>query len=667
MSILNRIFDTKTDEISEKKQALSSDDSGRALIQPREKIGEKELNRAQRALEEYKRGKENLEARIKEDEDWYRLRHWEVIRRKRGQKIDGRPEPSSAWLFNAIMNKHADALDNYPTPNVLPREKGDEKDAKILSEIIPVIIERAQFEDTYSTNWWDKLKHGTAAYGVFWNSELENGLGDIDIRAVDLLNIFWEPGINDIQKSRYLFIVDLVDTDILEENYPKLKGKLRDNKIIDVVKYNTDDEVDTSNKSLVVDCYYKVRQPSGRTVLHLLKFCGNEILFASENEEEYQKDGFYAHGKYPVVFDVLFPEKSTPAGFGYVSLCKSPQLYIDALGQNIIDKSMMSSKPRFFASKNLGINKKQLLDWNEPIIEVEGNGVDDTRLREFTITPLSSSVLAVYNMKVDELKETAANRDINSGGTASGVTAAAAIAALQEAGNKNSRDMISAAYRSYTEIIYLVIELIRQFYDEKRSFRITGINNEGEYHFEEYDNRGLKDQVLPPDYEGQEKEKGYVPNVRRPIFDIKIRAEKKNPFSQMAENERAKECYQLGMFNPEMADQALAALEMMDFEGIDQVRERIKQGQTLQNTVQSLSQQLEKAMAIISVLTGHHSMPDGDIKAEDQPMPNGYGSSNNIDAAAKNAIAENMTPYGDALAKRSTPNMSTVESGATVS
>ena len=59
---------------------------------------------------------------------------------------------------------------------------------------------------------------------MFWNSAKENGLGDVDIREIDLLKLFWEPGVTDIQKSRNLFIVDLVDEDLLEQQYPEHKG-----------------------------------------------------------------------------------------------------------------------------------------------------------------------------------------------------------------------------------------------------------------------------------------------------------------------------------------------------------------------------------------------------------------------------------------------------------
>lgn len=610
------------------------------------RIGKEEIQKAAEILTKYKQGKANLESRIVEDELWWELRHWEVIRNKKKRPEERGPEPSSAWLFNSILNKHADAMDNFPEPVVLPREKSDEQSAKVLSSVLPVILECNDYEQVYSDNWWDKLKHGTAAYGVFWDSQKENGLGDISIQEIDLLKLFWEPGITDIQKSRNLFIVELVDEDLLDQQYPEHKGHLKGGSI-DVKKYIYDDAIDTSNKSVVVDWYYKVRSASGKTLLHYAKFVGDTLLFASENEPEYQEKGWYDHGLYPVVLDVMYPEKGTPVGFGYVSICKEPQLYIDKLSGNILETSMMATKKRFFASAATGINEQEFLDWSKPIVHVQGE-LDDRRLKEITVQPISSVYTNVLQMKIEEMKDTASNRDVNSGGVGSGVTAAAAIAALQEAGNKASRDMIAASYRVHVEINSMCIELIRQFYDETRSFRITG--EAGDYQFVDVNNEGLKDQqIMASD--------GVDVLYRRPIFDIKVRAQKKNPFSRMEQNERAKELYGLGFFNPERAQEALGALDMMDFEGIDKVRDKVQQGQTLLNICQQMSQQMDQMAIIIQSLTGR-DMGIGAPMAisENTPKRNASPSSGGMAKSAMQA-QQPMTDYGTRLAKRSSPDM----------
>lgn len=655
MAIFNRPVSTGIPGAQE-PEGMAPEMQAMLLTQPKEqqRIGKEEVAQAIDILTRYKQGKANLEERVVQDELWWELRHWEAIRRGKKAAQEMGPEPSSAWLFNAILNKHADAMDNYPEPVVLPRERSDEASAKVLSSVLPVILEYNDYEQTYSDNWWEKLKHGTAAYGVFWNSAKENGLGDVDVREIDLLKLFWEPGITDIQQSRNLFIVELVDEDLLEEQYPEHKGKLKGG-AVDVKQYIYDDTVDTSNKAVVVDWYYKVQAPNGQTVLQYAKFVGDTLLFASENEPEYRDRGWYDHGLYPVVLDVLFPEKGTPVGFGYVAICKDPQLYIDKLSANIMENSMMTTKKRFFVSESTGINEEEFLDWSKPLVHVQGE-LDDRRIKEIVCNPLNNIYLSVAQMKIEEMKDTAANRDVNSGGSGSGITAAAAIAALQEAGNKASRDMIAASYRTHVKINSMCIELIRQFYDETRSFRITG-EMPGSYQFIDMSNAGIKEQPMGMSSDG-------VPLFRKPIFDLKIKAQKKNPFSRAEQNERAKELYAAGFFNPERAQEAMGALEMMEFEGIDKVKERVQQGQTLMNICQQLSQQLDQMALIVQSLTGRDmgiGQPAAAPSGQDVSVPE------NKEKTMGERMTQAQTPmtdYGTRLAKRSTPNMDSGSSAA---
>lgn len=636
--------------ITAQEQDMSPEMAAMLLTRPEDApmITDKDVERGIDLLTKYKDGKSNLESRIVNDELWWELRHWEGIGQSKAKRVDRsgkevkstppQPKPTSAWLFNTIQNKHADAMDNYPEPVVLPREESDEQSAKTLSQILPVVQEYNHFEQVYSDNWWEKLKHGTAAYGVFWDSQKDNGLGDIEIRDIDLLNLFWEPGITDIQKSRNLFIVDLVDNDLLDKEYPELEGKQK-GKVIDVKEYIYDDSVDTSEKSVVVDWYYKVKTPSGRTALHYAKFVGSTLLYASQNDPEYRERGFYDHGMYPVVLDVMYPEKGTPIGFGYVAICKDPQLYIDKLSANILENAMMATKKRFFVSDSTAINEEEFLDWNRPMVHVNGE-LGDQRVKEIVTQPLSDIYVTVAQMKIEEMKDTAANRDVNSGGTTN-VTAAAAIAALQEAGNKASRDMIAASYRAYTQINTLCVELMRQFYDVSRSFRITGEGNE--YQFVTFDNAGLQDQVTGLDTLGNEM-------YRRPVFDLKIKAQKKNPFSRMEQNERAKELYSLGFFAPENAQASVIALEMMDFEGIQTVREKVMQGQTLLNMVMQMQQQL-------AMITGA-LMPQEETRQTGGNNTGGGEEEANSELASGIMEAQTpMTGYGQALAQRSVPSV----------
>ena len=528
-------------------------------------ITREDVLKAAQILQKYKKGKINLERRIVENEKWWKLQHWSIM----GKSNPTDPETASAWLFNSIAHKHADAMDNFPEPCILPREKSDTEVASLLSDIVPVILEHNDFEKTYSDVWWYKLKTGTGCYGVFWNNRLSQGLGDVDIKQIDVLNMFWESGIKDIQDSRNIFCVELEANDLLCEKYPFLEGKLSQG-TFDVCRYIYDDAVDTSEKSAVVDWYYK-KNIGGRDIVHYCKFVNDTILYASENDPLLFERGFYDHGKYPFVFDILFADEGTPCGFGYIDVMKNVQMYIDKLNQIILKNALQSGRRRFFISDNSGINEEEFADWTKEFVHTTGS-LDERNIREIQVSQLDGSVIALLNQKIDELKETSGTRDISQGGTAAGVTAASAIAALQEAGSKLSRDMIKSSYRAFKKVNYLVIELMRQFYDEPRCFRISG-KKDG-LDFLSVQNNMLYEKIFT---DGKDE---LV--VREPIFDIVVSSQKENPFSTSAQNELAKELYNLGMFNPAMASQALVCLEMMNFDGKEKVMEKIRENASLQ-------------------------------------------------------------------------------------
>ena len=532
----------------------------------RPRIGTEEVRRAADILRRYHAGKRQLEQRIIDNEQFWKLRHWQQMEKTGQGGNPADPQPTSGWLVNCILSKHADAMDCYPEPTVLPREPGDREEAGKLTRILPVILKKNGFKRTYSSAWWYKLKSGCAVYGVFWDAGKLNGLGDISIRRMDLLNLFWEPGVTDIQDSPHFFSTELQDREALEERYPQAKGKA-DRGGWTLSRYLYDDAVDTSGKVLVVDWYYHTRE-NGRRVLQYCKFVGDTVLYATEIDPDMRDRGWYDHGRYPFVFDVLFPEEGTPAGYGYVDLCKSPQKQIDLMNQAILKNTLASATPRFFVRSDGAVNENEYADWTRPFVHTNGNLGSDS-IAPIQTAGLDSVYVAILQSKIAEMKETAGNRDVANGGTAGGVTAATAIAALQEAGGKLSRNMIDDGYEAFSDVVTLCIELIRQFYSLPRQFRLLGVM--GQEEFVSYDSRGLQPQAV---------DDGVVSGYRVPEFDLEVSAQDENPYKTMEYNQLALQLFQMGFFRADMADQALRCLELMDFKNKDRLMSSILRGQT---------------------------------------------------------------------------------------
>ena len=744
-------------------------------------------------LQKYKSGKASLERRVIAAENWWKLRNRFEEQRRSGTAAGEDFRSVSGWLHNVIVSKHADAMEAYPEPLILPREPDDRGEAALLSAVLPCILEQNAFERTWSEAMWQKLKTGTAVYRVGWDSEKLGGLGDISIERVDLLNIFWEPGVSDIQRSKFVFCTHLEDNEELEEQFPQLRGRLRGSPFT-ATRFLYDDAVSLEGKSTVVEAYYRHKR-GGRTVLHYVKYVGDTVLYSTEedcvlatpqalcasspargavptklpchsetspqtgrgnphplapqqNYTQFQGEadchvarssllartgnfespapisaaqnvengaptkltchsetspqtgrgnprplspyydytqsqgeadchvarssllamtgkfespapisaaqnvkngapsklpchsetspqtgrgnphppspsspeggakytpysptpapapGLYAHGRYPFVLDPLFPVEGSPCGYGFVDLCHNNQTAIDLMRSAIIKNTVVGATPRYFQRIDGSVNEEEFADLSRPLVHVSGNLGEDS-LRQIGFSPLSGVYMDVLNSSIQELRETSGNTETSTGNISSGVTAASAIAALQEASGKGSRDATRSSYLAYAEIIELCIELIRQFYGLPRSFRIAGRSGAEEYI--RFSNLGLG---------AREERCGAAP-----VFDVKVSAQKRSAYSRLSQNELAMELYRMGIFSDGHELEALSCLQMMEFDGRDELINRINAALGLRERLDEL--QKYKALALAFARRYRPDMAAGLLGEDAAPAASG--------------------------------------------
>ena len=641
--------------------------------QPVQPIGKEQVRNAYEVLRKYKQGKQRLEDKITRNEKWWKMRHWDLMQTE--ETMDD-PKPASGWLFNTVISKHADFMDNFPDSDILPREPGDVEEAQRLSSIIPVVMDQIGYRKVYSDEVWYKLKNGTGCFGVYWDQSKLNGLGDISIENVDLLSIFWEPGIKDIQKSKNIFTVELVDNDTLKQAYPQVAEQLSASSDTILKKYMYDETIDTTGKTAVIDWYYK-KPVNGRMTLQYCKFVGDTVLYATENnvntptEPQEQpvfdengnalldpqtglpvtqvvnvvtgpsmaERGLYDHGKYPFVFDVLFPEAGMPVGFGFIDVCKNAQASIDIFNNAFEKNAQHVCSPRYLVRNDGGVNEEEFADPNKLIVHVDRNLGQDSIQPINVPTMVNSNYISILENKINEMKETAGNRDATNGGTQSGVTAASAIAAMQESSGKTSRDQINTTFDAHREIVTMVIELIRQFYSMPRQFRITG--EQGEQEFVQYSNAGLQPQ-------DQGTEFGIDMGYRVPAFDVKVEAEKSSSYSRLSQNELAMQFYNAGFFNPQYADQVSACLEMMDFQGKQSVLQKVQQNGGMYQQMLQMQQQMLQLSEMIDQLSGGQYNMSGQMS----------------DQINQNLNAQEGTPHGTTKAPASGGDESAITKNA---
>ena len=537
--------------------------------QPQAPVDEKRLKQATQRLKDYMSAKSPIDKRIIHAQEWWRQRNWKEIDRERGTKGSQPRKSATAWLKTSIIGKHSDYMEAYPEPIFLARNQEDEAEAQHLSEIVPVILKKIDFEETYSKVGWQKNIEGTGIYGITWDGQADNGMGEISIRRINALNIFATPGIEDIQDADNVFCTRMEDNVKLLAMYPQLEGRLgRD--AVTTSEYEPLEHKDKEDKTVVVDWYYK-KHVNGREVVHYCQYVNDVVLYSSENERPDR--GHYDHGLYPFVFDTLLPDAECVYGQGLVDEAKDTQMDIDTINQAAVTNAICNATPRYFMRQDGGINPEQFLDWSIPLIDCNASLGNDT-LQKVDVPQMDANTLNFYTSKVEELKTITGNTDVVNGDVPSGVTSGVAIAALREDSGRQSKDANRASYRAMKKLYLMVVELMRQFYTMDRQFRIVG--EDGMVSYLHYQNTGLQLQTqMTP----------YGVSYRMPYFDVDVHVQRENAYTRMALNDLATQFYNMGLFNPMQAPQALSMLQMMEFTGKEKMVRLVQQ-----NFMQTMAQ-----------------------------------------------------------------------------
>lgn len=505
------------------------------------KVSKEFLTQARDAFTRYKADKEMLSARIRENMAFYKTAYDKLY-----DDVENKTRPATAFILSAVENKYADYLDNFPQANFLAREEGDEETARLLSKIMPSQLDVSGLRRAYKQNARQKLICGTGIYGVFWSGAEKN----IHIRRLDVMSVFCDMNVDDIQESRFLFVVSAVDNERLKKMYPKYSDMFDG----DVTMDGYEEQKEMNGCSEIVDCYYKTLDGK----LQLLKFCNDVVIDSTEGMPGYE-NGLYKHGKFPVVFDVMYPEAKGPFGFSTVDIVKNPQRYIDILDGAILKNALLASHPKWIVKKSADVNVEQLTNMKNEVVEAQQ--INEENIRKIEIATVAQNVMEHRQTKIEELKEVSANRDFAQGGTTGGVTAAQAITALQEAGNKTSRALINDSYDAYKEIVMLTIELMREFFDRDRVYRITGSDGKSEYRSFSQSNLTVAKPIT--DALGFVKYSEY----KDISFDIDIVPQRQNTFQKESQNQLFMQLWTSGFFAPGNLDASLIALKNMNFDG----------------------------------------------------------------------------------------------------
>lgn len=519
------------------------------------------IKNAYELFDEFYKNTMQYREKCKENEEYWKTNHWFSK-----DVSPDEPKPVTPVLFSTLENILADIMDNYPEPVILAQEIQDDETAEILTDVVKFVLEKRNFKTKFKQNKRSLLIKGASVTQIFWNNNLYNGLGDVDIINWDIKNFLWDTKVEDIQDGRACFKFSWYPLEYFKAYYPDKWQNFKNEKY--QRENNNLFDKDKKDEYLLIEYWYKKWDSENQKWnVHMAKLAGYTLL---EWSEPNFPNGIYEHGKYPFIIDAVYKLEGEPVGLGIIDLFKNMQDYIDKLDQIIVKNSFMSGKVRALISRASGIDIDDFADWSKDVIE--GDSIGDNMIRWIQAAPLNPFVMQHMVNKINMLKEESGQNQFNRGEGGKGVTAASAIMALQEAGSKRSRAIISEIYEKYSDMVEMVIELIRQFYTETRTFRIRGKQEK----IVKFDNS-----LLIKNMEGDTLQK-YIE------FDIKISAQKQSPYSKFYQNELAVQLRQLGVLNE------IEMLDMLEFEGKEKVLNSVKQRLDTEQQFMMMKQQISQ-------------------------------------------------------------------------
>lgn len=489
------------------------------------------IARVYRLFDEFYRAGAAYREKCRENERFWAASEWDAP----GEP--GEPQPVTPVLFSTLEAVLADLMDNYPAAVLLGEEPQDDDAAGRLTQLVRYVLKHRHYRKTYREKCRSALIKGTSVQEVYWDNELYGGLGDVNVREWEIENFCWDPLCADIQQGRACFKMGFFPESWYEQRYPE------EYPLMQADGYAFQPEPgsfvrDGEREIMLLEYWWREYLPDEqRWRVHMCKLAGGVLL---EDSRRQRPEGMYEHGMYPFIVEPLYPMSGQAVGRGMVDVMKSLQLYADRLDQIILKNALSSSQVKLLVNRGADLDERALMDGEAEL--VRGGRIDEGAVRWMQTAPLAAYVPAYQQMKLSAIKEESGQNQISRGEPAGGITAAAAILAMQQAGSKRSRLLIEQLYDGFEQLVRMIVDVIQENYTEQRVFRLENRRDEQLFYGGE--------QMLD--------------------FDINIQVERQTAYTTLYQNELAMQLLGAGLIDKQ------CALELMSFVGKEQVQARMQ-------------------------------------------------------------------------------------------
>lgn len=551
-------------------------------------------------------------------------------------------------LKSTFNNCVADQMDNMPEAVLMPERPELQEAAEDMTDVVRFVLNQNGYEGTLHRRRVEDYLIGTALTQIVWDRDADDGHGDVALIRWPVEAFLWDPAADDIQDGRANIKVSWHPLSWFVAHYPDAaqyigeeEGQYSGVGLSDALQALNGDE----GRAMLMEYWYRRYDATKK------KYTINVAYFAGGALLEHKKD-VYKHGLYPFVMEPFDYIEGKPVGDGLVGQLRPEMQYINRYAHYIDENLRMAAKNRLLVRKNAQLDVEALADFDQNIIE--GQNIDEESVRWFQSKPLPNMVTQQMLQFQTDMKQDSGQSQWTRGETAGGVTAAAAISALQEAGGKITREHTQMLNQGFKKIVEQILWLVCQFYTDKKERMITGKDGKSRLvmmsaeHLRGEDAPPDPDRLPPPELLMQmdqmlpgengapglgtmvtahafSKARAERKEFTSPPYSVQIQISRRNPLRVQAQNELFIQAYTMAAQAGQMFPLKML-FEILQVDGKDKIMPVLEEVDQQTQLIQQLSQENEMLKESVANLKGMvQDQTQQMLKAGQTPQQSGPG------------------------------------------
>jgi hypothetical protein len=355
-------------------------------------------------------------------------------------------------------------------------EPGDHLFSDDVQHAMDFVLEKNQFPVKLDISEHDRTELGTTIIKVYHDSEALDGKGLPSFEIISPANFFPDPkwtAAHLLQEGEFNAHAVPRPLSYIRRKFPKWgKYVVREttypyDPTLDLPTTRTDEvEVDTSQKALLIECYLK--DENGE--IYCVHVANHIVL--EDSREVLKGKRLQRRNLFPFVAIPCYSQRGTGWGQGDVELLIPTQDLINDLDDQIRMNARMMGNPQIVVGQGAGKGFDNRKWTNKPGLRIPMR--DPNAFSIVKAEPVSRDVPIRREKAFEEANIISGRPDVNRGEAPGQVTAASAILALQQAGQKTVLHKAKMWKQGWSQVLGLLYDEMIENWEEPMWVRING-------------------------------------------------------------------------------------------------------------------------------------------------------------------------------------------------